>query len=148
PFLSGALWRESTAGRGTKPQVIGLRNGSYGDRLCVARPGEGARPEVGSSATCTERFSSPDGERRGHSMIANGAPTTEHSEAPGNEAIDQDPHRLPEASDAFLPCRTAVVASDPLLRGRSDPPAPHQDRLGVAAAQPSPADLTVDDLHA
>jgi len=46
-------------------------------------------------------------------MITGGVPASEHSEAPGNEAIDQDPHRLPEASDAFY--RAALPLSHSTL---------------------------------
>jgi hypothetical protein len=37
-----------------------------------------------------------------------------------DEAIDQDPHRPPRGSEAFLPCLTAVVAPDARLHGRDD----------------------------
>ena len=56
-----------------------------------------------------------------------------------NEAIDQDPHLPPRGSDAFLPCRAAVVAPDPGLHRRDHPSPPQADRIVLAQAQPRPA---------
>src|SRR5215467_7820030 len=43
------------------------------------------------------------------------------------------------ASRAFLPCRAAVVCPDPHLRCRGHPTPPHEDRVGLAQAQPGTA---------
>src|SRR6266567_4344619 len=52
-----------------------------------------------------------------------------HGEAPGGEAIDQDPHPPPRGFDAFLPCRAAAVCPDPHLHGRDHPASPQDDRV-------------------
>ena len=43
------------------------------------------------------------------------------------------------ASDAFLPCRAAVVPPDPHIHRRDHPPSPPADRLTLAQAQPRSA---------
>ena len=55
-----------------------------------------------------------------------------------DEAIDQDAHLPPSGSDAFLPCRAAVVPPDPGLHRRDHPPAPPTDRFVLAQAEPGP----------
>src|SRR5215469_12532326 len=60
-----------------------------------------------------------------------------------DEAIDQDPHPLPRASRAFLPCRAAVVCPGPDLRCRGHPTPPHGDRAGLAQLNPGRQALLV-----
>ena len=52
-----------------------------------------------------------------------------------DKAIDHDPHLPPRGSDAFLPCRAAVVPPDPGLHRRDHPPPPPTDRFVLAQAE-------------
>src|SRR5580704_10409 len=68
-----------------------------------------------------------------------GVSPAERRKPPVDEAITTSLHRTPGASRAFLPCRAAVVAPDPHLHRRADPPAPGGNRVAVAEAEPGTA---------
>src|SRR5690348_14523359 len=55
------------------------------------------------------------------------------------EAITTSASSVQGLLHAVLPCLAAVVAPDPLLRGRDRPPAPEADRVTLTEAEPRPA---------